>query len=175
MADTLKERISLLQMGAAKGKLRPEHQAELNRYVSQGLVKGAPSPQGVDTDDIQERISMRQAGMPVVEPTRNTFLHIKNPKVREETNCRMMANSAIILDTCQPEVYKARNALAAPSEFEDPNHAVRPTGGVVNQVRNWFKDALVDDELSRTEQLALGMVRGRRQPGERAVSDFEGK
>src|SRR3546814_3173406 len=59
MADPLKERISLLQMGAAQGKLRPEHQAELNRYVSQGLVKGAPSPQGVDRDEIQERISMR--------------------------------------------------------------------------------------------------------------------
>src|SRR3546814_6889693 len=92
MADPLKERISLLQMGAAQGKLRPEHQAELNRYVSQGLVKGAPSPQGVDRDDIQERISMRQAGMPVVEPTRDPFLHIKNPKVREETKGRMMAN-----------------------------------------------------------------------------------
>src|SRR3546814_6803635 len=104
MADPLKERISLLQMGAAQGKLRPEHQAELNRYVSQGLVKGAPSPQGVDRDDIQERISMRQAGMPVVEPTRDPFLHIKNPKVREETKGRMMANSAKTLDKSQPEV-----------------------------------------------------------------------
>src|SRR3546814_18540887 len=120
-------------MGAAQGKLRPEHQAELNRYVSQGLVKGAPSPQGVDRDDIQERISMRQAGMPVVEPTRDPFLHIKNPKVREETKGRMMANSAKTLDKSQPEVDKARNTLAALSEFEDLNDAVRPTGGVVNK------------------------------------------
>src|SRR3546814_503232 len=123
MADPLKERISLLQMGAAQGKLRPEHQAELNRYVSQGLVKGAPSPQGVDRDDIQERISMRQAGMPVVEPTRDPFLHIKNPKVREETKGRMMANSAKTLDKSQPEVDKARNTLAALHEFEDLNDA----------------------------------------------------
>src|SRR3546814_20787888 len=78
-----------------------------NRYVSQGLVKGAPSPQGVDRDDIQERISMRQAGMPVVEPTRDPFLHIKNPKVREETKGRMMANSAKTLDKSQPEIGRA--------------------------------------------------------------------
>src|SRR3546814_9957836 len=104
MADPLNERSSLLQNGASQGKRRPEHHADLNRYVSQGLVKGAPSPQGVDRDDIQERISMRQAGMPVVEPTRDPFLHIKNPKVREETKGRMMANSAKTLDKSQPEV-----------------------------------------------------------------------
>src|SRR3546814_19263975 len=115
-------------MGAAQGKLRPEHQAELNRYVSQGLVKGAPSPQGVDRDDIQERISMRQAGMPVVEPTRDPFLHIKNPKVREETKGRMMANSAKTLDKSQQEVDKARHTLDALGAFWDPNAADRPTG-----------------------------------------------
>src|SRR3546814_16910045 len=38
-----------------------------------------------------------------------------------------------------------------------------------------FKDALGNDELSRMEQLSLGMARGMRQPGEGAVSDFEGK
>src|SRR3546814_12475688 len=108
MADPLKERISLLQMGAAQGKLRPEHQAELNRYVSQGLVKGAPSPQGVDRDDIQERISMRQAGMPVVEPTRAPFLHIKNSKVREETKVRMIDNSDKTTSQSQPEFDKAQ-------------------------------------------------------------------
>src|SRR3546814_11062699 len=83
--------------------------------VSQGLVKGAPSPQGVDRDDIQERISMRQAGMPVVEPTRDPFLHIKNPKVREETKGRMMENSAKTLDKSQPEVDKARNKIGRAS------------------------------------------------------------
>src|SRR3546814_15777648 len=113
-------------MGAAQGKLRPEHQAELNRYVSQGLVKGAPSPQGVDRDDIQERISMRQAGMPVVEPTRDPFLHIKNPKVREETKGRMMANSAKTLDKSQQKVDKARNTLAALSEIEELKDDVSP-------------------------------------------------
>src|SRR3546814_12550811 len=87
----------------------------------------------------------------------------------------MMANSAKTLDKSQPEVDKARNTLAALSEFEDLNDAVRPTGGVVNKVSNWFKDALGNDELSRMEQLSLGMARGMRQPGEGAVSDFEGK
>src|SRR3546814_18709308 len=87
----------------------------------------------------------------------------------------MMANSAKTLDTSQPEVDKARNTLAALSEFEDLNDAVRPTGGVVNKVSNWFKDALGNDELSRMEQLSLGMARGMRQPGAGAVSDFEGK
>src|SRR3546814_7126743 len=109
---------------------------------------------------------MRQAGMPVVEPTRDPFLHIKNPKVREETKGRMMANSAKTLDKSQPEVDKARNTLAALSEFEDLNDAVRPTGGVVNKVSNWFKDALGNDELSRMEQLSLGMARGMRRSGE---------
>lgn len=40
MADPLKERISLLQMGEAQGKLRPEHIKELNTYRQQGLIKG---------------------------------------------------------------------------------------------------------------------------------------
>lgn len=44
MADPLKERISLLTMGEAQGKLRPEHIAELNRYRAQGLAKGSPAP-----------------------------------------------------------------------------------------------------------------------------------
>src|SRR3546814_9562639 len=72
-------------------------------------------------------------------------------------------------------LFRSRNTLAALSEFEDLNDAVRPTGGVVNKVSNWFKDALGNDELSRMEQLSLGMARGMRQPGEGAVSDFEGK
>src|SRR3546814_3025858 len=87
----------------------------------------------------------------------------------------MMAKRAKTLDKSQPEVDKARNTLAALSEFEDLNDAVRPTGGVVNKVSNWFKDALGNDELYRMEQLSLGMARGMRQPGEGAVSDFEGK
>ena len=47
MADPLKERISLLEMGEAQGKLKPEHQAELNRYRAAGIAKGrsaSPSP-----------------------------------------------------------------------------------------------------------------------------------
>jgi hypothetical protein len=40
MADPLKERISLLQMGEAQGKLKPEHQAELNEYRQRGLARG---------------------------------------------------------------------------------------------------------------------------------------
>src|SRR3546814_9120955 len=87
----------------------------------------------------------------------------------------MMAKRAKTLDKSQPEVDKARNTLAALSEFEDLNDAIRPTGGVVNKVSNWFKDALGNDELSRMEQLSLGMARGMRQPGEGVVSDFEGK
>lgn len=46
MADPLKERISLLTMGEAQGKLRPEHQAELDRYRSQGLAKRLPAAPG---------------------------------------------------------------------------------------------------------------------------------
>src|SRR3546814_20697704 len=115
MADPLKERISLLQMGAAQGKLRPEHQAELNRYVSQGLVKGAPTPQGVDRDDIQERIYMRPAGMPVVTPTREPFLPIKIPKVRAQTTGRMMANSEKNLDQSTPEVRQEKQRVGTES------------------------------------------------------------
>ena len=40
MADPLKERISLLQIGEAQGKLKPEHQKELDSYRANGLAKG---------------------------------------------------------------------------------------------------------------------------------------
>ncbi len=46
MADPLKERISLLEIGEAQGKLKPEHARELANYRQQGLAKGqAPAPQ----------------------------------------------------------------------------------------------------------------------------------
>ncbi|MET3725863.1 hypothetical protein [Sphingomonas trueperi] len=44
--DPLKERIGLLEMGEAKGRLKPEHQAELAKYRAQGLARPAPSADG---------------------------------------------------------------------------------------------------------------------------------
>ncbi|API58519.1 hypothetical protein BSL82_03690 [Tardibacter chloracetimidivorans] len=173
MADPLKERISLLQMGAAQGKLKPEHQAELDRYTAQGLVKGAQP--GVDRDDIQSRISLRQAGMPAVEPIRDPFLRIENPKVREETKGRMMANGAKVLEKAQPEIDKARNALASYDEFSELNDRVRPTGGLINRGFNAIRETFGDSDLSRMEQLSLAMARSMRQPGEGPVSDWEGR
>lgn len=42
--DPLKERISVLEMGEARGKLRPEHAAELARYRQSGATKSTPPP-----------------------------------------------------------------------------------------------------------------------------------
>lgn len=54
MADPLKERISLLTMGEAQGKLRPEHQAELDRYRASGLAKRSPTaPAAAATESAQ--------------------------------------------------------------------------------------------------------------------------
>jgi hypothetical protein len=50
MADPLKERISLLQMGEAQGKLRPEHQKELDAYRARGLIKGQSAPPVIGAD-----------------------------------------------------------------------------------------------------------------------------
>jgi hypothetical protein len=63
MADALKERIALLQMGAAQGKLRPEHQEELDRYIAQGVAKvpagGIGGRVKPTADDLKE---LREAG-----------------------------------------------------------------------------------------------------------------
>lgn len=52
MANPLQERIQLLTVGEAQGKLRPEHKAELERYRAQGL---APAPGGGPQGDAVER------------------------------------------------------------------------------------------------------------------------
>ncbi|MEI5688470.1 hypothetical protein [Sphingomonas kyungheensis] len=44
MADPLKERISLLEMGEAQGKLQPQHAAELARYRASGATKSTAAP-----------------------------------------------------------------------------------------------------------------------------------
>jgi hypothetical protein len=54
MADPLKERIARLQIGAAKGVLKPEHQAELERYVAQGLVKGQGPADTASTTNVDK-------------------------------------------------------------------------------------------------------------------------
>ena len=58
MADPLKERISLLQeaeaQAIARGKtLKPEAQAELDRYRTQGIVKTAPNESSLARDNLR--------------------------------------------------------------------------------------------------------------------------
>ncbi|MBB3693011.1 hypothetical protein [Sphingomonas sp. BK580] len=50
MADPLKERISLLTMGEAQGKLKPEHIAELENYRRQGLAKPSAATVAASAD-----------------------------------------------------------------------------------------------------------------------------
>jgi hypothetical protein len=85
MADPLKERISLLTMGEAQGKLRPEHQAELEKYRSQGLAKRLPSAPG--------------AGQPAADAGGQL----------ETATARDKARSAMILiDRLQPQLDRVR-------------------------------------------------------------------
>lgn len=67
MADPLKERISLLTMGEAQGKLKPEHKAELENYRQQGLAKpsaatvAASAPSGGALETSKGRDDARKA------------------------------------------------------------------------------------------------------------------
>ncbi|MET3712624.1 hypothetical protein ABIC65_003342 [Sphingomonas trueperi] len=51
--DPLKERISLLEMGEAQGKLKPEHKAELEKYRASGMAKPLPSADGSPSQSLE--------------------------------------------------------------------------------------------------------------------------
>lgn len=51
--DPLKERISLLEMGEAQGKLKPEHKAELEKYRANGMAKALPAADGTPSVSLE--------------------------------------------------------------------------------------------------------------------------
>lgn len=87
MADPLKERISLLTMGEAQGKLRPEHQAELEKYRAQGLAKRLPSAPGAGPS----------------QPSQDAGGQLETASARDKARSAM-----ILIDRLQPQIDRVR-------------------------------------------------------------------
>jgi hypothetical protein len=168
MDPALQERLERLEAGEAAGKLRPEHQAELEGYRKQELA--APK-----TYDDPARIALRQRGIPRLPAVQDPYLPINDPKQRDMARRSAVADGNKVFLKTAPDIDKARKNLLDISEFESLNESIRPTGSFLDSAYQTARGWLGDGDRTRMDQLSTNMARQQRQPGEGAVSDFEGK
>jgi hypothetical protein len=84
--DPLKERISLLEMGEAQGKLKPEHAAELERYRASGrarrVVTGGEVDRSLETPKARDDARRALATIERIEPILNRLDHLQKTAMR---------------------------------------------------------------------------------------------
>lgn len=133
----------------------------------------APNPASAEANPDAARNRMR-AGEPVMDPSQDPFRNIQG-RAHDQARVGQLNQASRYISTQQPLVDNARTTLSGLDEFEALNNRTRNPGGVVNRTANWVRSSLGDADLNRMDQLSNSMARHMRQPGEGAVSDYEGR
>ena len=151
--DPLKERVSLLEMGEAQGKLRPEHAAELARYRQSGAAKsvplappsarGRPAPVSLDAPATVPKGQAAQAASTKVAASRSMLKQLN--RVHELYDRNMSAKGAAGLKEYNP--FRGANqefdgAVAAIPLLARQAFRVAGSGGDSNAELKLITDAL---------------------------------
>jgi len=120
-----------------------------------------------------EDLLRKQAlGLPVLRAERNPVYGIRDPKQRAmaQTQALGVAEKAAVAE--QPAAQQRQAALRDLTEFEEINRRYFP-GFFPPQVAAMLPSFMTSADQQRAVQLASGMARGQRVPGEGTVSDFD--